>query len=67
MDFSAHTTTTHEVWTVIDGKPAYRYRANVPSLAASLWAADWNDNHPADVPAGYTFVAVRATTTFQAA
>jgi len=68
MDFTAHASTGWQVWTVTaDGRPAYLYREGIPAMAARNWAQAWNEAHPADVPPGYTFTAVKVTTTYEAA
>jgi hypothetical protein len=61
---AAHTETTYEVWVAdAQGVPLYRYRDNLIYSVARHWADGFNKEYRADVPAGSTFVAVRATTT----
>ena len=66
-DFTAHTDTTYEVWVATaDGEPVYRYRSELIPSVARNWASAWNQSKPADVTlSGATFVAVRATTTYE--
>lgn len=62
---AAYTEHTHQVWVRTPNGGLHAYRTDLIYSVAKAWAAQWNISLPAGIEAGSTFLAVKATTTYQ--